>query len=122
MRKRTKLRWKLAKKLLTKEERDLLCGIHKAVAKGYRMTDNTDQLTQGKEVYIRAKVAFNGVAPEFVTCKNDHGYYYTVPRSEIALKQFGHWDNGRCSECGTRDKTQPRFCKACGSEMEEVDE
>ena len=109
-------RWKIAKALLTEEERELLWGIHKAVVKGYKPADNTDQLDAGREVYIKAKVAFKGVVNDLITCKNDNGYYYTVPRSDIMLKQFGRWENGRCSECGTKDKSEPRFCKNCGSE------
>ena len=112
------IRWKLAKMLLTEEERSLLWGIHKAVSKGYRYADKTDQLAQGQEVFIRATVAFPGVIPDLITCKNENGYYYTVPRSDIALKQFGHWEDGRCSECGTKDKKEPRFCSKCGSENE----
>lgn len=108
-------RWKIAKKLMTPEEQNLLNGISQAVKKGYKYLDNTDSLTEGSEVFIRSEVY--EIGEEYITCRNAHGYFYTVPRKDITLKQTGHWENGHCSECGAKDKKEPRFCKACGVEM-----
>lgn len=112
----SKFRWRLAKRLLTEDERALLWGIHKAVCKGYKPIDKTDPLEKGSEVYIRAEV--DEAADGFVICRNSKGYYFTVPVDDLTLKTFGHWEGGHCSECGTKDKKEPRFCKECGAEME----
>ena len=110
-----KLRLRLAKRLLTEDERALLWGIHKAVCKGYKPIDKTDPLEKGSEVYIRAEV--DEAADGFVICRNSKGYYFTVPESDLTLKTFGHWEDGRCSECGEKRGKAARFCGACGAEM-----
>lgn len=111
-----RLRWRLAKKLLTEDERALLWGIHKAVCKGYKPIDKTDPLEPGSEVYIRAEV--DEKKDGFVICKNSKGYYFTVPEADLTLKTFGRWEDGRCSECGEKRGKATRFCGACGAEME----
>lgn len=111
------LRWKIAKKLLTEEERSLLWGIHKAVVNGFKPVDNLDPLARGSEVYIRAEI--DEVCDSLVICRNANGYYYTVPKKDLTFKQFARWENGRCTQCGKKDKKEPRFCSSCGREMEE---
>lgn len=111
-------RWKIAKWMLTEDEHSLLWGIHKAVVKGYKPVDNMDPLGKGKEIYIRSTV--DDVTDDFIICRNAHGYYYTVPKADVTIKQFGAWKNGHCNQCGAKDKTEPRFCKVCGSEMKKV--
>lgn len=111
-----KIRWRLAKRLLTEDERALLWGIHKAVCKGYKPIDKTDTLESGSEVYIRAKV--DERKGDFVICRNSHGYCFTVPEADLTRKTFGRWEGGRCSECGEKRGKATRFCGACGAEME----
>ena len=109
------IRWKIAFSFLTENETKLLYGIYTTATKEFRMTDNTDQLIPGKEVYIRAVI--DEVVDDFITCQNNNGYYYTVTRDEIAVRQYGHWENGVCSECNTKSKKETRFCPECGAEM-----
>ena len=113
---RRALRWRLAKRLLTEDERALLWGIHKAVCKGYKPMDKTDPLEKGSEVYIRAEV--DEKKGDFVICRNSHGYCFTVPEADLTRKTFGRWEDGRCSECGEKRGKATRFCGVCGAEME----
>lgn len=112
-----KFRWRLAKRLLTEDERALLRGIHKAVCKGYKPIDKTDPLEPGSEVYIRAEVDEKNDG--FVICRNSYGYCFTVPEADLTRKAFGRWEGGRCSECGEKRGKATRFCGSCGAEMEE---
>lgn len=83
----------------------------------YKAADMTDGLRKGSDVYVRATVD-EITDTETIIVKSYRGYFYGMTLNDIVIRPVGQWEDGRCSNCGCKDKTEPRFCRACGSIME----
>ena len=46
---------------------------------------DTDILEKGDKVYVCAAV--DDIVDDFIICKNDYGYYFTVPKTDIIVKK-----------------------------------
>lgn len=111
-----KLRWKISRALISKDEQKFFSGIYASVDR-YKMVDKSD--TIGRVAYIRIEV--EEIRGGHALCRNKYGYYYTVSLDEIAKQPTARWiKDGRkhkCEECGCKVKQPTTFCPDCGTVM-----